>query len=106
MSTSHTPQASASAPAQQPPPSPSPAGRLCLQVRYFALLREQARLGQEAVETSASSPAALYAELSARHGFTLAPDLVRAVVNERYVAMDAVLTSGDRVVFIPPVAGG
>ncbi len=75
-------------------------------VRYFAVLREQAKCAQETVTSAAATPGALYGELAARHGLTWRPELLRAVVNERYVAMDAPLRDGDRVVFVPPVAGG
>ena len=75
-------------------------------VQYFAILREQRGLNEETFSTSAATPAALYEELRARHGFTLPGDRVRAAVNEAFVAGDARLHEGDRVVFIPPVAGG
>jgi len=79
---------------------------MTLIVQYFAILREQRGLGQETLETSAATPDALYAELRARHGFTLPGDRIRAAVNDTFVAGDAPLRAGDRIVFIPPVAGG
>ncbi len=79
---------------------------MTLTVQYFAILREQRGLGQESLETVAATPDALYAELRARHGFTLPGDRIRAAVNATFVAGDAPLRAGDRVVFIPPVAGG
>jgi molybdopterin synthase sulfur carrier subunit len=79
---------------------------MTLQVQYFALLREQRGLVEETLTTSAGTPAALYDELRARHGFTLPGDRVRAAVNDAFVASDVPLRTGDRVVFIPPVAGG
>jgi molybdopterin converting factor subunit 1 len=75
-------------------------------VQYFAILREQRGLTEEKVATSAMTPNALYEELRARHGFTLPGDRVRAAVNEEFVAGSAPLREGDRLVFIPPVAGG
>ncbi len=75
-------------------------------VQYFAILREQRGLGQETLVTAAATPAALYEELRARHGFTLPADRVRAAVNDEFVPATASLRAGDRVVFIPPVAGG
>lgn len=77
-----------------------------IKVQYFAVFREQRGLGEESVVSSASTPAALYAELAARHGFSLAPAMVRAAVNGAFASMDRVLAPGDTVVFIPPVAGG
>ena len=75
-------------------------------VQYFAILREQRGLTQEKLATAASTTAALYDELRARHDFTLPGDRVRAAVNDEFVSAAAELREGDRVVFIPPVAGG
>ena len=75
-------------------------------VQYFAILREQRGLAQENLATAAGTPAALYEELRARHGFTLPGDRIRAAVNDAFVDAAAPLRDGDRVVFIPPVAGG
>jgi len=77
-----------------------------LTVQYFAILREQRGRTEEKITTSAATPTALYDELRARHGFTLPADRVRAAVNDEFVAATAVLRDGDRLVFIPPVAGG
>ncbi|MEZ5415340.1 MAG: MoaD/ThiS family protein [Opitutaceae bacterium] len=77
-----------------------------LHLQYFALLREQRGLTEETVETMVGTPVALYEELRARHAFSLPTDRVRAAVNGAFVAADAPLKDGDRIVFIPPVAGG
>jgi molybdopterin converting factor subunit 1 len=77
-----------------------------LSIQYFALLREQRGLTQETLSTAATTPAALYEELRARHGFTLPADRIRAAINGEFAAADALLRSGDAIVFIPPVAGG
>jgi molybdopterin synthase sulfur carrier subunit len=77
-----------------------------IHVQYFAILREQRGLVEEVVTTSATTPAALYDELRARHGFSLPRDRIRAAVNDAFVDASAPLREGDRVVFIPPVAGG
>lgn len=83
-----------------------PAGVMRLNVQYFALMREQAGLSQESVETSAATPAALFAELVLRHRFTLASDQLKVAVNSEFGAWTQALRDGDSVVFIPPVAGG
>jgi molybdenum cofactor guanylyltransferase len=77
-----------------------------LRVQYFALLREQAGRRDEAVTTSAPTPRELFAELSARHGFTLAPEHLKVAVNSDFSDWSRPLAAGDHVVFIPPVAGG
>ena len=79
---------------------------LSVNVQYFAILREQRGLAQEQLTTAATTPAALYEELRARHRFTLPADRVRAAVNDEFVATTTLLRTGDRVVFIPPIAGG
>jgi len=75
-------------------------------IQYFALLREQAGRSEEQVETAAPTAAALYAELQARHGFTLPKRALKVAVNDEFAPWDQALGTGDRVVFIPPVAGG
>jgi molybdopterin synthase sulfur carrier subunit len=79
---------------------------ITIHVQFFAILREQRGLSGEQLATTAATPAALYEELRARHGFTLPGDRVRAAVNDTFVSGEAGLRDGDRVVFIPPVAGG
>lgn len=76
-------------------------------VRFFAILREQA--GCSALEhvTSAPDATALYAELQQKlPGLVFPVHLLRVSINERYATLAAPLAAGDRVVFIPPVAGG
>ena len=77
-----------------------------IHVRFFAVLREQAGRSALAVDTTASTPAELYAELQAKHALIFPVSLLRVSLNERYAEMTAPLAAGDRVVFIPPVAGG
>ncbi len=78
-----------------------------LSVRFFAVLREQA--GCSSVEVNSASPdaTALYGELQRTYpGLTFPAHLLKVSINERYAAMGAPLQAGDRVVFIPPIAGG
>jgi molybdopterin converting factor subunit 1 len=75
-------------------------------VQYFAALREQAGRGAESLETAAATPRELYAELRQRHGLALPESLLRVAVNEEFCDWERPLVQGDRVVFIPPVAGG
>jgi molybdopterin converting factor small subunit len=70
------------------------------------MLREQAGCGEEKVETRASTLAALYDELCSRHDFTVPTRRLQVAVNDDFVAWNSVLAAEDRVVFIPPFAGG
>ena len=77
-----------------------------IHVQYFAILREQRGVSAEDITTPATTPGALYDELRARHGFSLPRERIRAAVNDAFIDSSAPLRDGDRVVFIPPVAGG
>lgn len=77
-----------------------------IEVRYYAMLREQSGLTEERLETDSKTPADLYAELRKRYGFTLPENIVRAAVNLEFRPMDSPIAEGDSVAFIPPVAGG
>lgn len=79
---------------------------ITVQVQYFAALREAAGLSAETVSTDAATPSELYTELNARHKFRLSESQVKVALNNELADMDAPLTDGDAVVFIPPVAGG
>lgn len=77
-----------------------------LQLRYYALLREQAGRAAETVDSRACTPTELYAELAGRHGFRLAQAQLKVAVNSSFADWERPLADGDEVVFIPPVAGG
>jgi molybdopterin converting factor subunit 1 len=75
-------------------------------LQYFAVLREQAGRSEERVSTTAATAAELYAEASARHDFTLPLSMLRVAINDEFRDWSTALEPNDRVVFIPPVAGG
>jgi molybdopterin converting factor subunit 1 len=76
-----------------------------IQVEYFAVLREHVGHAGEACTTEARTVGDLYRELDARHAFP-AVGRLKVAVNDEFRDWDAVLADGDRIVFIPPVAGG
>lgn len=75
-------------------------------VRYFAQLREQAGVGAEQMATAAASVRELYAEVAARHGFSLPVDALKVAVNAQFSNWSQPLRDADTIVFIPPVNGG
>ncbi|NNF66202.1 MAG: MoaD/ThiS family protein [Gammaproteobacteria bacterium] len=77
-----------------------------IEIEYFAILREQAGKEHEFVETTAMTPAQLFAQLSTQYGFALNNASLRVAVNDQFCDWSDSLAEGDRVVFIPPVAGG
>jgi Molybdopterin converting factor, small subunit len=77
-----------------------------VRIQYFAVLREQAGCSEEQRQTAAATPAELYDEVRGAHGFTLPRTMLRVAVNDEFCEWSSPLQPGDRVVFIPPVAGG
>ena len=77
-----------------------------IDVRYFALLRDERGLAEESLESAAATPLALYHELRVRHGFSLPSERLLVAIDDAFAAWDQKLVDGDTVVFLPPVAGG
>jgi molybdopterin-guanine dinucleotide biosynthesis protein A len=77
-----------------------------VRIQYYAILREQAGRSDETLDTSAGTPAELYAELRQRHPFQLGPAQLKVALNSEFSDWQTPLKHGDTVVFIPPVAGG
>jgi molybdopterin converting factor subunit 1 len=75
-------------------------------IQYFALLREQRGLANESILTNAQTPAELYQNLSQAYPFTLPQTNLQVAVNEEFASWNTPLSDGDKLVFIPPVAGG
>lgn len=75
-------------------------------ILYFASLRDAAGTESEQVESVRADARELYAELRARHGFSLAPDRLRIAVNGEFAPWERMLADGDEVAFMPPVSGG
>ena len=75
-------------------------------IHYFAVLREKRGLNEETLQTNAENPKELYSELQKRYNFNLSLDRLKVAINEEFSGWDTLLKSEDRVVFIPPVAGG
>ena len=77
-----------------------------VKVEYFAMLREQAGVDEETVDTTAHTAAQLYRQLAERHGFDVERERLKVAVNAQFRDWSHELRDGDEVVFIPPVAGG
>ncbi|MBY0402957.1 MAG: MoaD/ThiS family protein [Cyanobacteria bacterium] len=77
-----------------------------IHIQYFAMFREARGLGTETLTTPCQNLLELYQWLKTQYGFTLDPSQVGVSLNRVFTTMDAVLSQGDEVVFIPPVAGG
>jgi molybdopterin converting factor subunit 1 len=77
-----------------------------LRVLYFASMRDQAGTEGESVTSTAADASGLFAELRARHGFSLDETRLRVAINGSFAPWRQALRDGDEVVFLPPVSGG
>ena len=77
-----------------------------VQIDYYALFREKRGLRSEQRKTSASTLGELYAELAAEYGFGLPVERVKVAVQDQFSTWERAVQEGDKIVFIPPVAGG
>jgi molybdopterin converting factor subunit 1 len=77
-----------------------------IRLLYFASLADRAGCTEERVDTNASMPRDLYAEVAQAHGFAFPVERLRVAVNGALTAWDHTLADGDEVVFLPPVSGG
>ena len=77
-----------------------------ISVRYFALFRENAGIGEEVIESSAETAGDLFAELKNRHGSSEPLGHCKVAINDEMADWEAPLSDGDTVLLFPPVAGG
>lgn len=80
-----------------------------INLRLFALLREQTGIDRESLQTPAQSVSALRAELVTRGGAWASLQesaRIKAAVNQTLVGEDHAIVDGDEVAFFPPVTGG
>jgi molybdopterin synthase sulfur carrier subunit len=79
-------------------------------VKFFASIRESIGLGQEVVDTQATTLAALRDELIARGGAyaecLARGKAVRMALNQVMALESSALPQGAEVAFFPPVTGG
>lgn len=77
-----------------------------INISYFAILQDERGLPSEELETLAGTPSELYSELKNKHSLSLTKCKLKVAVNDEFTDWDSKLQEGDKVVFIPPVAGG
>jgi len=75
-------------------------------IEYYALLKEKRGTSRESIQTDAQTARQLYEELHKKYQFPLSVEALRVAVNDEFSRWNHILKEGDRVIFIPPVAGG
>jgi len=76
-----------------------------VEVRYFALYREQAGCPAERLDVAFDTVGGLFDSVCARHGLSAAAN-AKMALNDEIADRDATLCDGDIVLIFPPVAGG
>ncbi len=77
-----------------------------IRILYFASLREEAGIAEETIEATGISLTELYDLLKRKHRFSLAQENLKVAINNDFVKWSSNFRQGDRIAFIPPVAGG
>jgi len=75
-------------------------------VRYFAMFREHAGLGEETLTLDATSAADVFDATRERHGSDEPSGHCKVAINDVMADWDSPIADGDTVLLFPPVAGG
>ena len=75
-------------------------------VRYFAMFREHAGVGEETLELDASTARDVFEATRERHGSQEPNGHCKVAINDHMAEWDSSVSDGDVVLLFPPVAGG
>lgn len=75
-------------------------------LQYFSLIGDFTGKASEELQSVASTPKELYAELQQLYSFDHCGSKFRVAINDEFGDWQTQLKDGDSIVFIPPVAGG
>lgn len=75
-------------------------------VRYFAMFREQAGVGEETLELDAATALDVFEATRARHGSPEPSGHCKVAINDNMADWGSAVADGDTVLLFPPVAGG
>ncbi len=77
-----------------------------LTVRYFAMFRENAGIGEEQLSLDVATAADVFQATMHRHGSSEPQGHCKVAINDRMADWDSSVDDGDTVLLFPPVAGG
>lgn len=77
-----------------------------LHIEYFAQHQEWAGRTEEKITTFSVTASGLYEEIKAKYGFSHKQKHLMLAINDAFAPWETKLQDRDKIVFIPPVAGG
>lgn len=77
-----------------------------IKINYYAFFKDAVGKSDETIDFSGESAAELYEKLTLDYEIDLRVSRVKVAINDEFRPLDTKLNDGDKVVFIPPVAGG
>lgn len=75
-------------------------------VRYFAMFREHAGIGEEILQLDADTAADVFAATMERHGSKEPLSHCKVAINDVMANWETRVEDGDTILLFPPVAGG
>ena len=75
-------------------------------VRYFAMFREQAGVGEETLTLDVETAADVFEQTKSRHGSSEPSGHCKVAINDEMADWTSPVEEGDVVLLFPPVAGG
>ena len=75
-------------------------------VRYFAMFREAAGIGEETVTIDGATARDVFEATRYRHRSSEPVDHCKVAINDELASWDSEINDGDVVLVFPPVAGG
>ena len=75
-------------------------------VRYFAMFREHAGLGEETLQLDVVTALDVFEQTRSRHGSTEPSGHCKVAINDEMAEWTSSVSDGDTVLLFPPVAGG
>jgi len=75
-------------------------------IRYFAMFREHAGLGEETLELDVATAEDVYEQTRNRHGSTEPTGHCKVAINDTMAEWTSGVNDGDVVLLFPPFAGG